>query len=53
MTCGRTYEIRGIAKNHKTAIVLGHRADLGGLDSHFLLDHKKIHSPYGLIVEVK
>jgi hypothetical protein len=45
MTCGRTYEMRGIAKNHKTAIVLRHRADPGVLDSLFrnmiILGHKK------------
>lgn len=53
MTCGRTYE-RDIAKNHITAIVLGHRADLGVLDSHFhnmiIIGHKKIHSRCRFIV---
>lgn len=48
MACGRTCEIRGIAKNHKTAIVLGHRTDPGVLDSHFhnmiILDQKNTFS---------
>jgi hypothetical protein len=45
MTCGRTYEMRGIVKNHKTAIVLRDRAHTGLLDSLFhnmiILGYKK------------
>lgn len=45
MTWERTYEIRGITENHKTAIVLGRGADPGVLVSHFhnmiILGHKK------------
>jgi hypothetical protein len=55
MPCGRTYEMRGIAKNHNTAIVLRHRADpLDSLIHNMIIsDHKKIHCHYRIIVWVK